>query len=148
MAAESPQQRGLRRRFVLGIERDTSGAVSAGTVTRWRRRERPYGMPYNGVERQERCLAIIGFPDRERHGYCFYCHQWYDLSAGARVIPEAAGPISAMRAAGAAITGDESALNFVCHRCARRRRLTKRILFGVLIAAILIVLVLERLRLI
>jgi hypothetical protein len=97
---------------------------------------------------RRRNVVIVGIPDRERHGFCFYCHQWKDLSEGTRVIPEATGPLSAMRATGAALTGDESALKFVCYQCARRRRLTRRILFGTLIAAILVVLLLERLGLI
>ncbi len=39
-----------------------------------------------------------------------------------------------------ALLGDESALKFVCHNGGRRRKLTGRILFGTLIAAMLIVL--------
>lgn len=89
-----------------------------------------------------------GLPDRETHGFCFYCHKWHKLSEGARVVPEATGPLTALRGIGAAVTGDESALKFVCHRCARRRRLTSRVLFGILIVAALVVLLLERLGLI
>lgn len=93
-------------------------------------------------------MPLEGIPDRERHGFCLYCHKWHDLSEGTRVLPEATGPLSAMRRIGAAATGDESALKFVCHRCARRRKLTGRVLFGTLIAAVLIILLLERLGLI
>lgn len=92
-------------------------------------------------------MASSGFPDREKQGFCFYCHRWLDLGEGTRVIPEAGGPITALRGLGAAVTGDESASKFVCHRCARRRKLTRRVIFAVLIAAILIVLLLERLGL-
>ncbi len=90
-------------------------------------------------------MAIDGIPDRSRHGYCFYCHQWLDLTDGTRTIPEASGPLSAMRATGAAMTGDESALKFVCHRCARRRRLTRRIIFTTFFVVVAIVLLLVRL---
>lgn len=89
-----------------------------------------------------------GLPDRETHGLCFYCHKWYRLSEGTRLVPEATGPLTALRGIGGAVTGDESALKFVCHRCAKRRRLASRVIFGTLIVAVLVVLLLERLGLI
>jgi hypothetical protein len=90
-------------------------------------------------------MAIEGAPDRDRHGYCFYCHQWHDLADGTRKIPDSSGPLSAMHARGAAITGDASALKFICHRCATRRKLTKRIIYGLGMAIIGGVLLFERL---
>jgi hypothetical protein len=93
-------------------------------------------------------MAIEGAPERARHGYCFYCHEWHDLTDGTRVIPQATGPLSGMRATGAFLTGDASTFKFVCHRCARRRRLTGRVIFGTLLAAIGLALLLERLGLI
>ena len=90
-------------------------------------------------------MAIDGFPDRERHGFCFYCHEWHDLSEGTRTIPEPTGPLSSMHVTGAVLTGDTSVLKFVCHRCVRRRRLRRRVLFGLLVAAILLALLIERL---
>lgn len=93
-------------------------------------------------------MPIKDAPDRTRHGYCFYCHQWHNLADGMRVLPEATGPLTSLRNTRAVVLGDETALKFICHRCARRRKLTSRIVFGLLIAAVVTVLALERLGLI
>ena len=57
------------------------------------------------------------------------------------VVPEVTGPLTAMRDTAARLTGDESAMRFMCHRCQRIRRLTKTcifISFAVLVATVLL----------
>jgi len=93
-------------------------------------------------------MPVEGIPDREHHRFCFYCHKWHYPEEGTLVVPEATGPLSAMRSLGAAITRNESALRFVCFRCQRRRRLIKRIIFVAFALIVGTVLLLERLDLI
>src|SRR5262249_26459958 len=90
----------------------------------------PVGWFYNGR------MAIDGSPQRSLHGFCFYCHQWCNLSEGVRLIPQATGPLTGLRAYGAAITGDKSALKFACNRCLRRRRIWRRALLAILLGLI------------
>jgi hypothetical protein len=62
------------------------------------------------------------------------------------MLPEATGPLSSMRNVGADLTGDESALRFMCHSCIRVRRITKAVIFAAFAILILIVMVLDRLH--
>lgn len=89
---------------------------------------------------------IDGFPDRTRHGYCLYCHQWHDLSAGRRILPPRFGPFGALQQVRAVLTDDASAFKFVCHRCARRRKWTGRIVLVALVLAVAAVLTVQHYR--
>jgi hypothetical protein len=73
------------------------------------------------------------------------CHKWHEPDEGVMVVPEATGPLSAMRQLGARLMCDESAMRFICHRCRRIRRITQYAIFGALALLILVVLVLDRL---
>lgn len=92
-------------------------------------------------------MPIEGFPDSERHKLCIRCKQWHEPDEGKLVYPEAAGPLSGMRRTASALAGDESAMRFICFKCARARRRTKAILFGALALILLLVLLFERLGL-
>ena len=86
-------------------------------------------------------MPVEGFPDNKHHRICLRCRRWFEPHEGTMVFPEVAGPLSAMRAAVARLTDDESAMRFMCHRCQRIRRRTKAtifIAFAVLFGSVLI----------
>jgi len=93
-------------------------------------------------------MPVEGTPGREHHRFWFYWHKWHYPEEGTLVVPEATGPLSAMRSLGAAITRNEPALRFVCFRCQHRRRLIKRIIFVAFALIVGTVLLLQRLDLI
>jgi hypothetical protein len=93
-------------------------------------------------------MPVTGFPDSSIHKLCFRCHKWHEPHEGVVALPEATGPLSAMHNISAQLAGDPSAYRFMCHRCIRIRRLTKRIIFATFAILIVIVLILGRLHVI
>ncbi len=63
------------------------------------------------------------------------------------MLPEATGPIGAMRELRASVLGRESDLQFQCRRCTQVRRVTWIVLGSLFVAVIAMVLVLDRLGL-
>jgi len=92
-------------------------------------------------------VPVEGFPDSTRHKICIRCHKWFEPLEGVVASPESSGPIRSMRNLGAQMTGDSSALRFMCHRI-RVRRNTKLVILATFLRLIAMVLILERIGLI
>lgn len=90
-------------------------------------------------------MPIEAFPDIQRHGLCVRCKKWHELHEGKLGHHGAAGPIGAMRQRALALSGDESAIQFMCLRCLKVRRYTQVAIIGVFVVLVVVVLVLERL---
>jgi len=91
-------------------------------------------------------VPIEGMPDPGVHRICRRCGQWFEAHEGTSMAPEVTGPLGYLRAMRAGIDG--SGMRFQCARCTRVRTLTQRIIWGALVVAMAVPLLLEYLGLI
>jgi hypothetical protein len=95
-------------------------------------------------------LPVTGIPDRDKHKLCIRCHKWHEPTEGQMTYPADTGgqfsPIfDAARRISDGISGDTSAMKFICNRCVRMRRIRWGILVGILVALCLLAVILGRL---
>ena len=95
-------------------------------------------------------LPVVGIPARDKHKLCLQCHKWHQPSEGRMVYPAArGGPFSpifdAARRISDGVSGDTSAMKFICNRCVRMRRIRWGILVGIFVALGVLAMILGRL---
>jgi hypothetical protein len=84
-----------------------------------------------------------GIPDPSHHKICRRCRSWFEPE-GSLVGPQFYGPFAMLRHLRIIVRGDKE-LRFQCRRCTRVRRITQIVIWSLLLAAVGVVLVLERL---
>lgn len=86
-------------------------------------------------------MPIEGFPDTSVHRCCVRCRRWFFPNEGTDfVLPRTRlAPTEFARV----VSGVNDRVHFLCDGCARRRRHIRLILFGILIATVVVIYVLK-----
>lgn len=88
-------------------------------------------------------MTSVEIPDPMIHKVCMKCRKWYEPTGGQSSMKSVTGLASSIARTVEAATGDPSDFKFICFSCSAKIKARKRIIWGALIAALGLVVILR-----